>query len=133
MSRVLCRYVAVALFAIPAVAHATTQRAVYAPPPRYPAEAKARHLTGSGVIALHIRPEGAVEQVETVKSIGHPLLDQAAIAAFSEWRFHPSEAAWVLRIPIRYVNGPKRIDSSMLQSPAPGWGMLVTVFSGAKS
>jgi len=132
MSRVLCRYVALALFAIPSVAYAATQHAVYAPPPQYPAEAKARHLTGSGVFALHIRPNGGVEQVETVKSIGYPLLDQAAIAAFREWRFHPSEAAWVLRIPIRYVNGPKRIDSSMLQSPAPGWGMLVTVFSGTK-
>ncbi len=74
-----------------------------------------------------------VAQVETLKSIGHPQLDRAAIAAFREWRFHPSEAAWVLRIPIRYVDGPKGINSSMLQTPAPGWGMPVTVFSGAKS
>ena len=100
---------------------------------QYPAGAKARHLSGSGVFALHIQSNGVVTQVETFKSIGHPQLDRAAIAAFREWRFHPSEAACVLRIPIRYVDGPKDINSSMLQTPAPGWGMSVTVFSGAKA
>ena len=126
-------HVAVAMFGTSLIAYAATQHAVHAPPPHYPAGAKARHLTGSGVFALHIQPNGVVAQIETLKSIGHQQLDRAAIAAFREWRFHPNEAACVLRIPIRYVDGPKRVDSLMLQTPAPGWGMPVTLFPGAKS
>src|SRR4051812_36627198 len=79
-----------------------SEHAAYAPPPQYPAEAKANHLTGSGVFALHIRPDGDVARVDAEKSIGHRILDDAATSAFREWRFHPREAAWVLRIPIRY-------------------------------
>jgi len=131
MARVMSYGIAI-LCAAPFVVHAATQRAAYAPPPAYPAEAKTQHLTGSGVFALHIRPNGTVERVETVTSIGHPLLDRAAITAFRQWRFHSDDASWVLRIPIRYIDGPKRVDSAMLQSPTPGWGVPITVFSGGK-
>ena len=120
------------MFGTSLIVYAATQHAVYAPPPHHPAGAKACHLTGSGVFALHIQPNGVVAQIETLKSIGHQQLDRAATAAFRKWRFHPSEAAWVFRIPIRYVDGPKRVDSSMLQTPAPGWGMPVTVFLGCE-
>jgi TonB family protein len=129
MQRFLVCWLAVALFTSPLMAWAARERAAYAPLPQYPADAKARHLTGSGAFALHIRPDGSVERVETVKNIGHPTLDRAAIAAFERWRFHPDSATWVLRIPIRYVDGPKRLDPSMSRAPSPGWGVLVTVFS----
>jgi hypothetical protein len=46
--------------------------------------------------------------VDTISSIGHPILDDAATTAFRQWRFHPNKTAWVLRIPIRYVDGPPR-------------------------
>jgi TonB family protein len=131
MQRLVHFCIALSVVLVPILVRGS-EHAAYAPPPQYPAEAKAKRLTGSGVFALHIRPDGRIARVDTEKSIGHRILDDAAITAFREWRFHPSEAAWVLRIPIRYVNGPKRIDSSMLQSPAPGWGMVVTVFSGGK-
>src|SRR5689334_19829676 len=55
--------------------------------PGYPADARRQHLTGSGLFALHIAADGRVARVEALKSIGHPLLDQAAIAAFRQWRF----------------------------------------------
>jgi TonB family protein len=132
MHRSVHSCIAVALLSLPATARAVSERAMYAPPPKYPAEAKADHLTGSGAFALHIRAEGSVERVETLKSIGHPILDLAAIAAFQEWRFHPHDTSWTLRAPIRYADGPIRVDSSMSRSPAPGWGVLATVFSRGK-
>jgi len=106
-----------------------SEHATYAPPPRYPAEAKASHLTGSGVFALHIRPDGHVARVDTEKSTGHHILDDAAISAFREWRFHPQKATWVLRIPIRYLDGSPRQDSAMSSPPQPGYGVLISVFS----
>ena len=132
MQRFLHTSIALALLGLPLTARAVSERAMYAPPPKYPAEAKTDHLTGSGAFALHIRVDGSVERVETLKSIGHPILDRATIAAFRKWRFHPHDTSWTLRVPVRYVDGPVRLDSSVSRSPAPGWGMLITVFSGGK-
>jgi TonB family protein len=132
MQRFLHLFTALALLGLPVTAHAVSERAMYAPTPRYPPEARADHLTGSGAFALHIRADGSVERVETLKSIGHPMLDRAAVIAFREWRFHPHDTGWTLRVPIRYVDGPVRIDSSMSRRPTPGWGMLITVFSRGK-
>jgi len=129
MQRCAVGYIVLAAFVAPLIARAATERAVYAPPPQYTAEAKAHHITGSGAFALHVRPDGTVERIETLKSIGHPLLDQAAIAAFQRWRFYRHSTGSVVRIPIRYVDGPKRIDPSMSRPPAPGWGVLISVFS----
>ena len=123
---------ALALLGLSVTAGAVSERVMYAPLPKYPAEAKADHLTGSGAFALHIRADGSVERVETLKSIGHVILDRAAIATFQAWRFHPHDTGWTLRVPIRYIDGPVHIDSSMSRPPAPGWGMLVTVFSHGK-
>jgi TonB family protein len=89
-------------------------------------------LSGSGLFALHVRPDGRVERVETVRSIGHRSLDAAAIAAFRQWRFPLSEAPWTLKIPIRYVDGPPRIDEPMKRPAAPGYTKLITLFSRAK-
>jgi len=112
MQRRAVGYIILAALVAPLIAHAATERAVYAPPPEYPAEAKAHHFTGSGAFALHIRPDGTVERIETLKSIGHSLLDQAAIAGFQRWRLYRHSTGSVVRIPIRYVDGPKRIDPS---------------------
>ncbi|HEY4256806.1 MAG TPA: energy transducer TonB [Candidatus Udaeobacter sp.] len=103
--------------------------AVFTPRPKYPAEAKARHFTGSGVFALHIRPGGHVERVDMIQSIGHPILDDAATTAFLQWRFHPHKTTWILRIPIRYIDGSPRHDAAMSRPPKPDYGVLISVFS----
>ena len=82
---------------------------LYAPRPDYPVEARRRHLTGSGLFALRLRPDGRVERVEVLKSIGHRILDLAAIAAFQQWRFRPRSIS-VVRVPIRYSIGPMPHD-----------------------
>jgi TonB family protein len=130
MLRFMHTCVIVALLAAPLMVRAAGERALYAPTPQYPTGAKAHHVTGSGAFVLHIRADGSVERVETLRSIGYPILDRAAIDAFRQWRFHPQKTNWSVRVPIRYVDGPFRVDSAMSSAPTPGWGMLITVFSG---
>src|SRR5438034_7237844 len=73
----------------PASAPLKEEPALYAKQPDYPVQARSQHLTGSGLFAVHIRADGSVARVEVLKSIGHTILDQAAIAAFRHWRFRP--------------------------------------------
>src|SRR5258708_32905710 len=56
--------------------------ATYAAKPEYTYFGQSRHMTGTGVFLLHIRADGTVRLVETVKSTGHPELDNSTIAAF---------------------------------------------------
>lgn len=81
--------------------------AIYAPKPDYPAEARARHLTGSGIVLLDVDvPSGRVTDARMLQSMGHKILDDAALDAFRKWRFQPGKAAPHIKIPIRYsING----------------------------
>jgi TonB family protein len=76
---------------------------MYAPPPDYPAEARRLHLEGTGIYALHIRPDGTVESVAVAKSAGHVILDRAAAAAFIKWRYHPTGAKRVVTTPMDFT------------------------------
>jgi TonB family protein len=61
---------------------------VRTPPPDYPAEARARRATGSGVYKIHfIAKTGTVRYVQIVKSTGDSSLAAAAVTAFKQWRF----------------------------------------------
>jgi len=78
--------------------------AIYAPKPEYPAEARARHLTGSGVIMLDVDVStGRVGKAYMLQSMGHKILDDAALNAFRRWRFQTGKAAPQVKIPIRYT------------------------------
>ncbi len=124
-------YATFSLLLLTSVTHAK-EYVVFAPLPKYPEEAKTGHFTGSGLFALHIRQDGSVEHVDMIQSIGHPILDEAAATAFRQWRFHPNKTAWVIRIPIRYIDGPPRHDAAMSRPPQPGYGDLISVFSRHK-
>ena len=77
--------------------------ALYAPRPQYPYEARSRHITGSGVITMHVDPgSGNVTSAEVTQSIGSPILDSAAVSAFRQWRFRPGTASSV-RAPITFT------------------------------
>ncbi len=59
-----------------------------APRPEYPFEARKLRQTGSGVVLLEVDPAtGAVKKARMAQSTGHRVLDEAAIAACSAWRF----------------------------------------------
>ena len=59
--------------------------------PVIPPEARAKHLTGSGIIVVYIRANGTVQRAEVARSSGHKILDDAALAAFSQWQFIPGK------------------------------------------
>ena len=68
----------------------TANISVFTPLPKYPYQARLRCLTGSGLYRMHVKFDtGQVKFVETEKSTGHALLDQAAKETLLRWRFNP--------------------------------------------
>jgi TonB family protein len=64
--------------------------AVYAPRPNYPKDTQGRRLTGSGIVVMEVdNKTGLVKSARMEKSTGNKLLDDAALQAFSQWRFKP--------------------------------------------
>ena len=76
--------------------------ALYAPRPQLPLQFRTRRFSGTGLFALHIRPEGTVSYVQRLQSTGAEALDAASIAAFIKWRFYPGQFK-VVKIPITYT------------------------------
>ena len=77
--------------------------AVNAPRPQYPYEARSRKITGSGVCVVDVDPgSGNVTSADMTQSIGSPILDNAALSAFRQWRFRPGTVSKV-RIPITFT------------------------------
>jgi TonB family protein len=76
---------------------------IYAPPPRYPAEAKQSRgaAGGSGSFRVLFDEKGHAVAVQTVQSTGNPALDQAAASALHEWRSEPGRQ-WSLVVPITF-------------------------------
>jgi TonB family protein len=72
------------------------------PTPKYPLAARREHLNGVGSFFLEIDTiSSAVTHVTVSKSIGHTILDQAAISALRQWRFAPHSAVEV-SVPINF-------------------------------
>jgi TonB family protein len=79
--------------------------ATYAPRPAYPMEARRDRLTGSGVALLEVdKRTGYVTSARMLQSIGHKILDDAALKAFRQWRFKPGTKSEI-KIPINYTIG----------------------------
>jgi TonB family protein len=78
------------------------QIATYVKFPVIPPEAKAKHLSGSGIILVYVRPDGTVERADVAQSSGHKVLDDAALAAFSQWQFIPGRLSKV-RMPFTFT------------------------------
>jgi TonB family protein len=59
-----------------------------APQPEYPAEARQRHVGGSGYFAVRVdRTTGRVATVQVLRSTGNKLLDSSAVQTLRQWRF----------------------------------------------
>ena len=77
--------------------------ATYAPRPQYLYEARSRHITGRGVCVVEVDAgSGSVTSALMASSIGNPILDNAALSAFRQWRFKPGSVSKV-RIPITFT------------------------------
>jgi TonB family protein len=76
--------------------------AIYAPIPRYPYEARVKHMQGSGLALLTVdRRTGYVTSARMLESTQHQILDDEAVKAFRAWRFKP-ETVSVVRIPVLF-------------------------------
>jgi TonB family protein len=77
---------------------------IFAPKPEYPLQARAKHWGGSGIILLEVDvTTGQVTSARMLKSMGHQILDEAALSAFRRWRFQPGKASPHVKIPITYT------------------------------
>ena len=57
-------------------------------PPEYPAEAERAGLTGVTKVMFVLKEDGLVYEAKVSSSSGTDLLDQVALAAVNQWRFH---------------------------------------------
>jgi TonB family protein len=77
--------------------------AIYKPALDYPAIARLRHVTGSGVAIVEIDAKtGTVIGARMNPSTGHPDLDSAALNSFRKWRFKPGTGG-KFKIPVTYT------------------------------
>ena len=115
--------IAVIVSMILASAHATSpspapqvkfkEFALYASPPKYPTDALRSHAEGSGGGVMEIDEKtGWVKSAKMEKSTGKKLLDDAALQAFSRWRFRPGTIRR-LRTPITFTYTGSRIRHRM--------------------
>ena len=75
---------------------------IYAPAPRYPSEVR-QPLGGqvSGSFRVLFDANGRAVAVQTIRSTGNSVLDQAAVSALHEWRSEPGRE-WSLAVPITF-------------------------------
>ena len=98
------------LISLPILMDASPQRttgeskkvAIYAPRPKVPFEARAKHLCASGICAVHVRSDGTVSDAFMAQSTGYDILDKASIEGFSKWRFIKG-APRTIKIPVSYT------------------------------
>jgi len=69
--------------------------------PRYPALARAAHLSGIAKLEAHVASNGKVESIE-IRG-GHPLLAQAAAEAVNKWRWEATGHETQEIVDIRFV------------------------------
>src|SRR2546421_5344018 len=76
---------------------------IYAPVPRYPADAKQLRggVQGSGSFRVLFDANGHAVAVQTLRSTGNSSLDEAAVSALHEWRSEPGRE-WSLVVPITF-------------------------------
>lgn len=60
------------------------------PAPRYPLQARIRGWEGTVLIQAWVAPSGGAGSARVIRSSGHAILDQAALAAVKGWRFQPA-------------------------------------------
>ena len=76
--------------------------AIAHPTPKYPLEARRRHVPGKGFYHLHVSYEtGEVTSVEILKSTGHRILDDSALTTLKQWKFRVHTMIGV-KVPITF-------------------------------
>lgn len=63
---------------------------VHSPAPQYPRASLRMREEGAALLRIHVSPQGAVLDVEIVRSSGSQRLDRAAAEGVKAWRFEPA-------------------------------------------
>jgi periplasmic protein TonB len=79
------------------------------PTPAYPAQARRRHLGGTGLYELKVGETGEVASVTVVTSAGSSILDDAAVSALKQWRFRAHTTLTRVKLPITFT--PPKVQS----------------------
>jgi len=78
------------------------------PKPPYPTLSRRMGEEGEVRLRVYVDPAGNAQQVELLRTSGHPRLDQSALETVKRWRFVPARqgdqpvAAWVI-VPIQFT------------------------------
>ena len=77
------------------------------PPPKYPADAVAKKISGKVVLLVDVAADGNVKHVEVESSQPAGVFDQAAMGAAKDWTFNPAveggkPVAGRIRVPITF-------------------------------
>jgi periplasmic protein TonB len=78
-----------------------------AAPPEYPTSAREMGIEGTALLRLRIAADGTTQEMRLLRSAGHRLLDDAALAAARRWEIEPALQAgrrieaWV-EVPVRF-------------------------------
>jgi protein TonB len=85
--------------------------------PEYPIEARAHHITGSGIFVLRVQiKSGRVKEVIIARSTGHAILDNAAVKTLREWQFKPDTLPSSKEIFLKGQN-PFATEDSLIKVP----------------
>src|ERR1041384_6355960 len=76
-------------------------RVLYSVMPKVPMVARSEHFHGDGFFQFVLPPDGTVLRVDVLRSTGHPVLDDATVAAMLKWRFAPGTPTYI-RVPVGY-------------------------------
>lgn len=90
----------------------------FSPQPDYPAEARSAGLEGSVMLYGLIGKDGAVRDARVLRGLS-PALDQAALAAFTTWRYEPARQEGVPLEQKLNVNIQFRLDAFTPTPRAP--------------
>jgi TonB family protein len=72
------------------------------PKPEYPYEARARHITGSGLYLITFSRDGHAEKVQVLQSTGSAILDSAVVQAFQKWHAVANPPFAQAKVPVTF-------------------------------
>ena len=85
-------------------------------PPNYTRDMRLKREQGSGQLVYFVNKDGTVSDLHLTKSTGYPELDQAAIQAFSKYRFVPGQEGYTVHDFDFVLNGPEVQEAGSLRT-----------------
>lgn len=85
-------------------------------PPTYSREMRLNRMEGRGQLVYFVNRNGQVSNIRLVKSTGHPALDQAAVEAFSQYKFVPGQEGYTVHNFEFSLRGPAEPDAGRLRT-----------------